>query len=172
MSAIGGLGAAGLNGQVNISQVSPGAAGAAGGAGASQAGAAGQGGASAAGAAQQAGAGLDTGTVARVHQQVSEMLGQIDTGLQMNQMLRLMIALMVLQALNGGGDNEQSNTGAAALAGAAAGASLAALNQTHQAMHHLAPAAQTQPAVQAGAYSQQAHALNQPLQPTGLDLKI
>jgi hypothetical protein len=98
-----------------------GAAPAAAGAGGQAAGAVGQaaGGAGQSAGLAEAGQGV-TGT--NVQHQVHDMLGQIDSSLQLNHTLKLLIAALILQAFAGGNDNDGPLDSAAAFVGASAAA--------------------------------------------------
>jgi hypothetical protein len=114
-----------------------------------------------AGQSTQAGqAAASTDSALQDHQQIHDMLGEIDPGLQLNQMLKMLVAAMILQALagqNDSQDNPAAATAAAALTSASAGASLAALSHTtsHMTLAHASNhALQPERAVHATPYAQ------------------
>jgi len=121
----------------------------------------------------------DVGSAMQVHHQVNHMLGEISPELQTNQLLQMLVAAMILQALNPASDNNDNAAGdvAATLVSASAGASLAALSQTAgqmQSANASAHAIDPPRAVHTTPYAQQAQSLSQPQQPpqSAVDLSV
>jgi len=158
MSGISAVGA-GLQGPAKMTNAAAGpvAGGAANTAPAGQAANAG-----AAGPAQQTGQ-LNSAT--QVHQQVNDMLGQIDPGLQLNHTLKLLLAAIILQALSGRDHHDGPLDTAAAFVGASAAANaltgLAAFGQQTIASSTAVQASASPASVQATPYAQQATDLPQ-----------
>jgi hypothetical protein len=117
------------------------------------------------GQAPQAGSPAQSAT--QVHHQVNQMLRDLGSGLANNHLLQMLVAGIILEAMNnaeGNDDNGGSSAAAAALVGASAGASLAALSHTasHFALSHASShAIEPQRAVHTTPYAAQSQPLQQ-----------
>ena len=156
MSGISAMGAS-LQGPVKMTGAAAGGAAAAASAGAGQTASA-----NVAGHAPNVGQAI---TSSQVHQQVHHMLGQIDSSLQLDHTLKLLVAAIILQALAGSDNNDGPMDTAAALIGASAASSaitgLAALSHQTAATGGAAHATAGPASVQATPYAQQATDLPQ-----------